>query len=115
MVSKLSKCYGLTIIDLEPEVCNVMECLRPIYVTMPCDLWLLGEPGKRKTPLGRIVAMMISRCHGWGGSFRTTSDLDFFRGIPFTKAAPALYLDGSIGNEKTKKKRSLQMLERMNP
>ncbi|CAK9068012.1 unnamed protein product [Durusdinium trenchii] len=37
------------------------------------------------------------------GTFRTTADLDFFKAIPFTKCVPALYDDGSIGDEEAKK------------
>ena len=102
-VAKLSKRYDLTIIDLEPEVRKELHACPDLR---DHALWLLGEPGKGKTPLGRIVAMMFSRFHGGDGSFRTTSDLDFFKGIPFTKAVPALYDDGSIGNEETKKEKA---------
>ncbi|CAK8994001.1 unnamed protein product [Durusdinium trenchii] len=51
-----------------------------------------GEAGKGKTPLGRVVATMFSRYYGGEGqgTFRTTSDLDFFKGIPFTKTARRL-------------------------
>ena len=27
-------------------------------------IWVLGEPGKDKTPLGRLLAMIFSRYHG---------------------------------------------------
>ena len=49
------------------------------------------------------MAMMFSRFHGGSGTFRTTADLDFFKAIPFTKCVPALYDDGSIGDEEAKK------------
>ena len=49
------------------------------------------------------MAMMFSRHYGGKDSFRTTSDLDFFKGIHFTKCVPALYDDGSIGGEEVKK------------
>ena len=52
--------------------------------------------------------MMSSRFPGGSGTFRTSNDLDFFKGIPFTKCVPALYDDGSIGDEETKKKRHSQ-------
>ena len=100
-VAKLCNRYDLTIMDIEPEIRNILEEI------VPClrdhALWLLGEAGKGKTPLGRIIAMMFSRHHGGIGAFRTTADLDFFKGIPFTKCVPALYDDGSIGMEETKK------------
>lgn len=68
-------------------------------------LRLLGEAGKGKTPLGRVVATMFSRYYGGEGqgTFRTTSDLDFFKGIPFTKTAPALFDAGNISGEEVKK------------
>ena len=50
--------------------------------------------------------MMFSRFHGGDGSFRSTSDLDFFRGIQFTPAIPALHDDGDIGAEAVKKKKA---------
>ena len=77
-------------------ILQVMEMLVPHLCNH--SLCLLGEPGKGKTPLERIVAMLFSRFHGGDGSFRSTSDLDFFRGIHFTKGIPALH-DGDIGNE----------------
>ena len=88
--------------DDEPEVREIMEIIVPVLRTH--SLWLLGGPGKGKTPLGRIVAMMFSRFHGGDGAFRSTCDLDFFRGIQFTPAIPALYDDGDIGAEAVKKK-----------
>ena len=100
-VAKLCTRYDLTITDIEPDVRDILEEI------VPClrdhALWLLGEAGRGKTPLGRIVAMMFSRFHGGTGSFRTSADLDFFKGIPFTKCVPALYDDGSIGGEEVKK------------
>ena len=100
-VAKLCTRYDLTIADIEPEVRAIMEIIVPSL--RDHALWLLGEAGKGKTPLGRIIAMMFSRFHGGSGSFRTTADLDFFRGLPFTKCIPALYDDGSIGGEEAKK------------
>ena len=96
-VAKLSTRYDLTMHDVEPDVRDIMEIIVPVLRTH--SLWLLGEPGKGKTPLGRIVAMMFSRFHGGDGAFRSTCDLDFFRGIHFTPAIPALYDDGDIGGE----------------
>lgn len=103
-VAKLSTRYDLTMHDVEPEVRDIMEIIVPQLRTH--SLWLLGEPGKGKTPLGRIVAMMFSRFHGEDGAFRSTCDLDFFRGIHFNPAIPALYDDGDIGAEAVKKKKA---------
>lgn len=103
-VAKLCSRYDLTIGDIEPDVLEVLEQLVPYL--RDHSIWLLGEAGKGKTPLGRILAMMFSRYWGGEGCFRTTSDLDFFRGVPFAKHVPALYDDGSIGDEETKKKKA---------
>ena len=90
--------------DVEPDLLQVLE----VVVPQLCNhsLWLLSEPGKGKTPLGRIIAMMFSRYHGGDGRFRSTCDLDFFRGVQFNKATPALYDDGDIGNETVTKKKA---------
>ncbi|CAE7863483.1 unnamed protein product [Symbiodinium microadriaticum] len=58
-----------------------------------------------KTPLARVTAMMFSRYHG-GGQFRSAEDFDFFRGIFFSKATPALYDDGDISGEAIKQKKA---------
>ena len=76
---------------------KVVPCLRDHA------LWLLGEAGRGKTPLGRTIAMMFSRCHGGEGTFRTTADLDFFKGIHFSKTVPALFDDVNISGEEVKK------------
>ena len=88
---------------LEPEILEVMEKLVP-YLRGHA-LWLLGEPGVGKTPLGRIIAMMFSRYHGGTGTYRSASDFDFFRGVFFDKTCPALYDDGEIGGELIKKRK----------
>ena len=47
--------------------------------------------------------MMYFRYHGGQGTFRTTADLDLFKGIPFTKTVPAIFDDGNISGEEVKK------------
>ena len=96
--------YDLTIAAIEPPVLEILESIVPFL--RGHALWMLGEPGVGKTPLGRILAMMFSRYHNGAGTFRTASDFDFFRGIFFDKTVPALYDDGEIGNEATKKKKA---------
>lgn len=103
-VAKLCTRYDLTMRDVEPEIRDVLEVLVPHLRNHA--LWLFGEPGKGKTPLGRIVAMLFSRFHGGEGLYRSTCDLDFFRGIQFSKCIPALYDDGDIGGESVKKKKA---------
>ncbi|CAK9076205.1 unnamed protein product [Durusdinium trenchii] len=70
------------------------------------SLWLLGESGVGKTPLARILSMMFSQYHGGNGQFRSAPEFDFFRGIFFDKATPAIFDDGEIGNETIKKKKA---------
>ena len=93
--------WDLTIQDFEVEVVRMLESVLPHL----CDqsLWLLGEPGVGKTPLGRTIAMAFSRYNEGTGAFRSASDFDFFRGVPFSKATPALYDDGDIFAEPIKK------------
>ncbi|CAJ1458372.1 unnamed protein product [Effrenium voratum] len=57
--AKLCRRYDLTVKDFEPEVRQVLEIVPHLRDQ---SLWLLGD-----------------------GEFRTTSDLDFFKGVPFTK------------------------------
>ena len=83
---------------------NVMQPISPYLLDH--RLWLLGEPDKGKTPLARSLSMMFSRHHGGhsgNACFRTASDFDFFRGMNFSKAIPALYDDGDISREAVKK------------
>ena len=49
-VAKLCTRYDLTMHDVEPDVREVLEVIVPVLRTH--SLWLLGEPGKGKTPLG---------------------------------------------------------------
>ncbi|CAJ1327952.1 unnamed protein product [Effrenium voratum] len=103
-LATLSTRYDITIDAVEPLVLEVIETIVPYLRDR--SLWLLGEPGKGKTPLGRIIAMMFSRYHGGAGTFRSASDFDFFRGVHFDNSIPALYDDGEIGSEPIKKKKA---------
>ena len=104
--AKLCQRYDLTIVEFEPETRDIMEKIVPSL--RHHALWLLGEAGKGKTPLGRVIAMMFSRYHGGQGTYRTTSDLDFFKGIPFTKKFPALFDDGNSVAKRWRRSRLLQ-------
>ncbi|OLQ12517.1 hypothetical protein AK812_SmicGene3591 [Symbiodinium microadriaticum] len=104
-LASLTTRYDLTMQDFEPLfVQGVMETVVPYLLDH--SLWLLGEPGKGKTPLARTLAMAFSRYHGGNGAFRSSSDFDFFRGLPFNKTIPALYDDGDISDESIKKKKA---------
>ena len=50
--------------------------------------------------------MMFSRHYGGTGTFRTASEFDFFRGLFFEKTCPAIFDDGTIGNETIKKQKA---------
>lgn len=88
LLAKLCNRYHFTAMDIEPEIRNILEELVPALRNLA--LWLLGEAGKCKTPLGRIIAMMFSRIQCGIGAFRTSADVDFFNGVPFAKCVPAL-------------------------
>ena len=94
-MSKLITRHDLIIADFEEGIQELMFKL--VLYLREHALWLLGQPGTGKTPLGRTIAMMFSRYHGGEGCYRTGSDFDYFRGAPFTKEVPAIYDDGEIG------------------
>ena len=96
--------YDLTIGDFEPEMRDIMQKVVPCLRVHA--LWLLGEAGRGKTPLGRTIAMMFSSYHGGEGTFRTTADLDFFKGIHFSKTVPSLFDDGNTSGEEVKKSKA---------
>eukprot|EP00438_Fugacium_kawagutii_P033072 Skav214284 [mRNA] locus=scaffold7438:20461:24713:- [translate_table: standard] len=103
-LAKLFDRYDLTIQASRPEVLTILGVLLPHL--RGHSLWLLGESGVGKTALAGILSMMFSRYHGGGGQFRSAPAFDFFRGIFFDKAAPAIFDDGEIGNETIKKKKA---------
>ena len=103
-LAKLPDRYDLTIQAIQPEILTILEDLLPHL--RGHSLWLLGESGVGKTPLARILSMMFSRYHGGNGQFRSAPEFDFFRGIFFDKATPAIFDDGEIGNETIKKKKA---------
>ena len=102
--AKLITRYDLTVADFEEPIQEILQVIVPSL--RDHALWILGEPGKGKTPLGRVVAMMFSRYHGGPGAYRSASDFDYFRGCPFTKKTPAIYDDGDIGPEPIKKQKA---------
>ena len=103
-MSRLVTRYDLTLADFEEEIQSMLQSIVPYL--REHSLWLLGEPGKGKTPLGRVIAMMFSRFHGGTGSYRSGSDFDYFRGCPVSTQVPAIYDDGDIGAEPIKKKKA---------
>ena len=104
-LAKLTTRYDLTIQDFRPTFLNtIFKVLVPHLADH--SLWLLREPGVGKTPLARVTAMMFSRYFSGEGTFRSSSDFDFFRGIFFDKTIPAVYDDGDICAESVKKKKA---------
>ena len=71
-IAALVERYDLTLADIDPVVLKALEVLVPTL--QDHSLWLLGEAGKGKTPLGPILAMLFSRYHGESGS--SASELD---------------------------------------
>ena len=74
----------LIISDFEEEIQDLFFKIVPYF--REHAIWVLGEPGKDKTPLGRILAMIFSRYHGGVGSYRNDSDFDFIAN--FKKKGP---------------------------
>jgi hypothetical protein len=101
VLAQVCKAYPLTLLDIDDHMVSVLEKLVPSMLEK--GLWMLGEPGKGKTPLGRILAMMFSRHHGGIGEFRTASDFDFFRGPKGRPEVPCLFDDGDIDQQAVKK------------
>jgi len=58
MAAAISR-YDLTIDAFEPDVLELIEQIAPHL--RGHALWLLGEPGVGKKPLGRRLDMMLSR------------------------------------------------------
>ena len=56
-MAKLCEQYDVTISDVDPDVRCLLEVIVPRLSGHA--LWLLGEIGKGKTPLGRILSMMF--------------------------------------------------------
>ena len=69
--AKLITRYDLTVADFEEPIQEILQVIVPSL--RDHALWILGEPGKGKTPLGRVVAMMFSRYHGGHGTYPSGS------------------------------------------
>ena len=104
-LAKLATRYDLVVTDFHPLFLDLIF-KDAVPHLLDHSLWLLGEPGVGKTPLARATAMMFSRYYGGSGQFRTSSDFNFFRGIFFNTATPAIYDDGDISGEAVKKKKA---------
>lgn len=89
MAAAISR-YDLTIDAFEPDVLELIEQIAPHL--RGHALWLLGEPGVGKKPLGRRLDMMLSRFQAG------------IRGV-FFDAKPSCSLR-EIGGELPKKKKA---------
>ena len=112
-LASMTEWYDLTVQDFAPIFMdNIMQPIIPYLLDH--SLWLLGEPGKAKTPLARSLARLFSRHHGGHAGtacWRTASAFDFFRGIYFTQAIPSIYDDGYISREAVKKMKAQDHLK----
>lgn len=99
--------FPLTLVDVEPAVLLILENLFPYFTDKA--LGMHGVPNVGKTPLGRIIAMAMSRywVHKLGSKnppgFREASEFDFFRGEAGRRDRPDLFDDGSLPEQPMRK------------
>ena len=99
--------FPLTLVDVEPSVLNMLQGIFPLFLDKA--LGMHGVPNVGKTPLGRIIAMAMSRY--WVkklGSenvpgYREASEFDFFRGEAGRQDRPDIFDDGSLPDQPMRK------------
>lgn len=99
--------FPLTLVDVEPGVLMILEKLFPSFTDKA--LGMHGVPNVGKTPLGRTIAMAMSRYwirklksnHIPG--FREASEFDFFRGEAGRPERPDIFDDGSLPEQPMRK------------
>ena len=99
--------FPLTLVDLDPSVLTVLEKLFPFFKDKARGMH--GVPNVGKTPLGRTIAMAMSRY--WirklntssTPGFREASQFDFFRGEPGRQDRPDIVDDGSLAEQPMRK------------
>ena len=99
--------FPLTLVDVEPGVLMILEKLFPSFTDKA--LGMHGVPNVGKTPLGRTIAMAMSRYwirklksnHIPG--FREASEFDFFRGEAGRPERPDIFDDGSLPEQPIRK------------
>jgi hypothetical protein len=96
------KFFSLTMADFEGEV---MKFAETAFRTRKLkSLWLLGVSGVAKTPFAYAYAMAVSRESGdlEGPYFRTSSELDFYRGEIGREGRPDIFDDGDVSTQPVK-------------
>ena len=99
--------FPLTLVDVEPGVLMILEKFFPSFTDKA--LGMHGVPNVGKTPLGRTIAMAMSRYwvrklnsnHAPG--FRVACEFDFFRGETGRQDRPDIFDDGSLPEQPMKK------------
>ena len=99
--------FPLTLVDVEPGVLMILEKLFPSFTDKA--LGMHGVPNVGKTPLGRTIAMAMSRYwirklksnHIPG--FREASEFDFLRGEAGRPERPDIFDDGSLPEQPIRK------------
>ena len=100
--------WPLTLKHINTDV--LYDVLLPVIPLLTTHgLLLLGEPGGGKTPMGRTIAMAIARhqmetCSLPGNpSFRSASEMDFFRGEEGAVVCPDIFDDGDCNTQSMRK------------
>ena len=102
--------FPLTLVDVEPSALNILERLFPLFQEKA--LGMNGAPNVGKTPLGRTIAMAMSRHWvrklntGNVPGYREASEFDFFRGEAGRQNRPDIFDDGCQGNPRGNSKAS---------
>lgn len=105
-VARLCTCSDLTMRDAKPDIRQVLESIVPHL--RGHSLWLLGEPGKWKTPLGRIIAIDFMEAMGCTEPHVTWT---FSATFSSPKAASQdCMMMGALAMRPRKRKRHSQML-----
>ena len=102
--AKVTTTFGIALADFDDWLLSVIWEIAPCLIDH--SLWLLGEAGAGKTPLARAIANMLSRYWGGRGMFRSTTDLDFLRGVRGSKQVPVIADDPGINGVEIKKTKS---------
>ncbi|CAJ1444831.1 unnamed protein product [Effrenium voratum] len=99
--------FPLTLVDVEPSVLTVLEEIFPCFTDKACGMHGVHNVGK--TPLGRTIAMAMSRY--WvqklnsknEPGFREACEFDFFRGEAGRQDRPDIFDDGSLAEQPMRK------------
>ena len=99
--------FPLTLVDVEPGILDILEKFFPSFTEKA--LGMHGVPNVGKTPLGRTIAMAMSRYwvrklqSNYTPGFREASEFDFFRGESGRQDRPDIFDDGSLPEQPMRK------------